>query len=225
MENIEVVSLDMFQTLVNVNSRIEHIWKPILQNKFTTQLAEENAKLLLKYFFIHWIELRENGQFYLINEVYKRSFRDIFIEKEIAYDPNEAVRVLFREHTLSHFYDETVSFLESIVQKYKVCIVSDADDAMVPNFYERYGLQVFTSEQYQSYKNDERNIMFKELLRFYGTNPKQIIHIGDSTSDIIGANREGIVTCWINRNNIVWEHEIKPDYIVKSLDEIEEIFK
>jgi len=213
----------MFQTLVNVNSRIEQIWKPILQSNYTTQIAEEYAQLLMKNFLTHWIEIRKTGQFYLISEVFERSFKDLFNEKAISYNTGEAVRNLFQEHTLSHFYDETVAFLESISKKYKVCIVSDADDAMVPNFYERYGLHLFTSEQYQSYKNDDSNIMFKELLKFYDIEPKKVLHVGDSTSDIIGANREGIVTCWINRNKSTWEHEVRPDYIIESLNEIEEI--
>ncbi|SEN30448.1 HAD-hyrolase-like [Paenibacillus sophorae] len=94
---------------------------------------------------------------------------------------------------------------------------------MIPYFYERYGVHLFTSERHQSYKNDNRNTMFKELLKFYRTNPKQVLHVGDSASDVLGANREGIVTCWINRNKRMWEHEVKPDYIVESLDEIEEM--
>ncbi|AIQ13027.1 hypothetical protein PDUR_14715 [Paenibacillus durus] len=61
------------------------------------------------------------------------------------------------------------------------------------------------------------------MLKFYRTNPKQVLHVGDSASDVLGASREGIVTCWINRNNRVWEHDVKPDYIVQSLNEIEEL--
>jgi putative hydrolase of the HAD superfamily len=94
---------------------------------------------------------------------------------------------------------------------------------MIPHFYESYGAHLLTSERHQSYKNDEKNSMFKELLKYYGVDPKQVLHTGDSASDILGAKREGIVTCWINRNNKTWEHEIKPDYIIESLYEIEEI--
>lgn len=85
MKNFEVISLDLFQTLVNVESRREYIWKPILQNKFTSQIAEEYAQLLLKHFFIHWTELKNTGQFILIHEVYKKSFTDIFHEKSISF--------------------------------------------------------------------------------------------------------------------------------------------
>lgn len=89
----------MFQTLVNVNSRVEHIWRPILQNGFTTQLSEDYAGKLIDRFLFHWTELRNTEQFYLIYEVYKRSFTDIFNDKAISINPSEAVEILFNEHT------------------------------------------------------------------------------------------------------------------------------
>ena len=39
MKQFEVISLDMFQTLVNVASRTEQIWKPVLQSDYTNQIA------------------------------------------------------------------------------------------------------------------------------------------------------------------------------------------
>ncbi|MNE75642.1 Pyrimidine 5'-nucleotidase YjjG [compost metagenome] len=82
---------------------------------------------------------------------------------------------------------------------------------------------MFTSEQFQSYKNDENNIMFKEMLKFYNADPSKVLHIGDSVSDIVGANREGITTCWLNRNKRTWEHQVKPDYVIESLNDLEGI--
>ncbi|MDF2924777.1 MAG: hypothetical protein K0R57_3691, partial [Paenibacillaceae bacterium] len=161
--------------------------------------------------------------FYLMHDVYERSFRDFFGEIGHGYDTAEAVNILFREHALSHFYTETAGFLERVSREYQVCIVSDADDAMIFGFYEQYGVRLFTSERHQSYKNDHKNTMFKELLQFYGVQPGQVIHIGDSASDVLGADREGIITCWINRDNRTWQHEVKPDYIIESLDQLDDI--
>ncbi|SEN30489.1 putative hydrolase of the HAD superfamily [Paenibacillus sophorae] len=70
MKDFKIISLDMFQTLVNIESRREQIWRPILQNTFTAQLAEEYGQTLLKYFFTHWNELRKTRQFHLMNEFY-----------------------------------------------------------------------------------------------------------------------------------------------------------
>lgn len=201
----------MFQTLVDVDSRVEQIWKPILQSNFTRKGAEEYGQLLLSHFSAQWMEVRQAGQFVLMKEVYQNSFKQLFYEHQISFDTAEAVRILFQEHTFSHFYDETLDFLDHISSNYKVCIVSDADHAMIPNFHEKYKIHTFVSEAYQSYKNDDRNAMFKELLRYYEVHPSEVIHIGDSASDVLGANREGISTCWVNRNKRTWDHPVKPD--------------
>lgn len=211
----------MFQTLVNVNSRREYVWRPILNGFFTSDLAEQCGGRLLELFWDHSSDLRSTKQFHLTQDIYKRCFESLFKEKGMTYDPLEATRILISEHTQSELYEDTVEFLEGIINKYKVCIVSDTDEAMLPKFYLDYRLRIFTSEQYQSYKNDDHNAMFKQLLHTYHVNPSQVIHIGDSISDIVGAKREGIVSCWLNRERRSWGHEVKPDLIIHSLRDLD----
>ncbi|RCX21431.1 putative hydrolase of the HAD superfamily [Fontibacillus phaseoli] len=223
MRSFEVVSLDLFQTLVNIDTRRSHIWQPILLNTYTDQLADEYAGLLLEGFFKHKEQFSKHEAFTLTAKVYEHSFADVFSAKEISYDCVKANRHLFRQHALSEFYEDTEAFLSRITKKYEVCIVSDADDAMVPPFYKDYGIRLLTSEQYSSYKNDEQNVMFKQLINYYQVAPGRIIHIGDSSSDVLGAKREGITACWLNRNKITWSHEVRPDLIVESLEELDGI--
>ncbi|MCM3698818.1 HAD family hydrolase [Paenibacillus macerans] len=223
MKPFEVVSLDMFQTLVNVDSRIEQIWKPILVNTYTYEAADECGRLLLSYFFEHWQQMKETKLFFLMREVYERSFGSLFRQMNLSYESAAALEILFEEHTRSEFYEDTVGFLKRILQKYKVCIVSDADEAMIPEFYKEYGMRILTSERYRSYKNDENNTMFKELLQIYHTNPDKVIHIGDSVSDVVGAKREGIKACWLNRHKRTWKHEVEPDFVIETLSDLESI--
>lgn len=223
MKRFELVSLDMFQTLVNVNSRMEQIWKPILSDTYTYEAAEECAQLLLSYFFEHGVRLKGTKQFFLTKEIYERSFVNVFEDFNISYDAVAANKILFDEHKLSEFYEDTLKFLDRISKEYKICIISDADDAMIPMFYADYGIHMFTSERYKSYKNDDGNIMFKEMLKLYNIAPEKVVHIGDSVSDIVGAKREGIIACWLNRSKKSWEHEVKPDFVVETLDDLEEI--
>ena len=79
--------------------------------------------------------------------------------------------------------------------------------------------KVVTSERIESYKAGTDGRVFSEIISHYGVRPEHIIHIGDSSYDIIGAGEAGIVTCWLNRNDSVWSHEIEPDYEVTSLFE------
>lgn len=223
MKQFEIVSLDMFQTLVNVNSRTEQIWKAILHHSYTDESAQECARLLLDGYFEHSIKLKDTREFYLTKEVYGRSFEGVFRQMNMSYDLEAAISILFQEHVLSEFYSDTLPFLDRIIKKYTTCIVSDADEAMVPRFYTDYGIHAFISEHYQSYKNDDKNTMFKQLLKHYNTDPQKVIHIGDSLSDVAGAKREGITACWLNRDNKIWQGEVEPDFIIESLAELEDI--
>lgn len=216
----EVISLDMFQTLVNVNSRMEEIWRPILGEAFHPEMAREHALIMRGHFSEEWRRLRDGAEFVLLREIYSRSFELLFREKGIAACHREAADILLREHRQALFYEETADFLCGISGRYKLCITSDADDVMIPGFYQRYGAQLFTSEQCQSYKNDSGNRIFKEVLRHYRVPPERILHIGDSHADILGARREGMAACWINRSGLSWEGSPAPDYTVHSLREL-----
>lgn len=46
MRSFEVISLDMFQTLVNIDSRRDQVWQSILRDNYTEELAEEYSGLL-----------------------------------------------------------------------------------------------------------------------------------------------------------------------------------
>ena len=218
---MELVSLDLFQTLVNIDSRREQVWKPILQGDYAPSLAETCAGALRGHFFDQWAVSQTSGAFISLQEVYGRSFAAYFAETGRSFDAEEAVDILFREHRAAPFYEETAEFLGKLMNTRKMCIVSDADEAMIPDFCAAYGIKLFTSEEHRSYKNDDRNRMFKEVIRYYGVQPSEILHIGDSVSDVLGARREGIRTCWINRTGSVWTQEAEPDFTVTSLLELE----
>ena len=80
--------------------------------------------------------------------------------------------------------------------------------------------EVFTSEQARSYKNDPECKLFLRVIEHYGIEPERILHIGDSSADVMGAHRVGIKTCWLNRDGRSWRYSIEPDYTVGSLSEV-----
>lgn len=214
----KVVSLDMFQTLVNPGSRIVSFWKRVLDENLEDETACKHEKEFLGVFLDLWSASKERSAFSLMREVYMDSFKSL-PRHNWLFDLNQTVDILFDELSKSNLYEDTVRFLKRVASDYQLCIVSDADDAMLPDFYKDYEVDMYTSERYQSYKNDNKNVMFTLLAKRYRIDPVHIFHIGDSVSDVCGAHRCGITTCWLNRNNLKWEYSIKPDYIVKSLDE------
>ena len=118
-------------------------------------------------------------------------------------------------------YHDSKEFINRANKKYKVCLVSDADTEMIEHQIKNFDFdKIFISEDIQSYKGEPNYKIFKEVINHYNIEPRKIIHIGDSSSDIIGANRAGIDTCWINRHNYRKRFHIKPNYETESLNEL-----
>lgn len=98
MGRFDVVSLDMFQTLVNVDSRIGQVWRPILGEAFSETAASACAEQLLQHFHRNWSAGGEGGSFRLMKQVYQDSFHDHFRLSGMDYDSTAAVEHLFQGH-------------------------------------------------------------------------------------------------------------------------------
>jgi FMN phosphatase YigB (HAD superfamily) len=146
----------------------------------------------------------------------------IFSEIHLDYDPRMAASVLIQGHKMDRFFDDAKPFIKEIKQKYTVCLSTDCDTEMLGNINELYDFdKMFVSEDLQVYKLNPK--FFKHVIKHYNVSPENILHIGDSESDIIAPRQLGIITCWLNRNNHKWDQAIKPDFEVKSLLEILDI--
>ncbi|MBN2591102.1 MAG: HAD family hydrolase [Sedimentisphaerales bacterium] len=63
--------------------------------------------------------------------------------------------------------------------------------------------------------------IFNIVLSRIETKPNEAIMIGNALdSDIIGAQKAGIKTVWLNRKNEINESDIKPDYEIKSINQL-----
>lgn len=221
----ELICIDMFQTLVNVNARSTYIWRRILREKYNETLASECAKAVNENVFNGFQQsASSNSEFVNLKTMFRPFFNDVFKEMNISFDAEEAVRIFMDEHTKAVPYDDVDAFFALLKDKLPVCLVTDADYEMVLPIIKKYKFdKVFISEEEMSYKNEPNSRIFRDVLKYYSLEPGKVLHIGDSQSDIIGAGRVGIKTCWINRENAEWKYKPKPDYIVKSLNEIADI--
>lgn len=222
MKEYKVICIDMFQTLVNIESRVEYIWKRILEEDYNEKLRDKyvqtvRTKIVDKFHVSESTSIK----FKSLKEIFFESFKDIFEENQVKYCPSYATRVFMEEHDRADLYHDSKEFINRANKKYKVCLVSDADTEMIENQIKNFDFdKIFISEDIQSYKGEPNYKIFKEVINHYNIEPRKIIHIGDSSSDIIGANRAGIDTCWINRHNYRKRFHIKPDYETESLNEL-----
>lgn len=221
MLNFKVLSLDMFQTLVNIESRVPYIWKQILQENYALDLATKYRNDLMSIFLSYFHERSKKDEFITIKSMFEYSFNRLFKEVELNINSELAADIITREHGNASLFDDTKIFLDSIKGKVPVCLVSDADDKMILPLLDRFEFDnVFISEQIKAYKSHKEGKIFKELINKYEVEPEDILHIGDGYSDIVGAKRIGIKTCWINREKRSWDYDIKPDYSVEKLTDI-----
>jgi len=147
-------------------------------------------------------------------------FTERFSNIGLEFEPAEATKILAQQHPLSKPFTDSMIFLNSVGKEYPICLASDTDDDMLGSLRQMYEFDyIFTSERLGSYKANADGKFFSAIIHHYGVRPEEIIHIGDSGHEIIGANKAGITTCWLNRNHKIRSHDIKPDHEVSSLIE------
>lgn len=225
MSRYELVCIDMFQTLVDIDTRIPFIWKRILKDKYNEQIADQCAKLVNSKVINRFNEYVNNSpKFSSLKSIFEPGFWEIAKEINIEFSPMEAVSIFMNEHCNARVFEDAIEFFEFIGDSLPICLVSDADIEMIAPLLDRFSFdEVFISERVESYKNEPLSRIFKEVLIHYDISPQKVIHIGDASSDVIGANKNGIKTCWVNRRGLEWNYSIKPDYIVESLVEVIDI--
>ena len=222
MKKFSVISVDMFQTLVNVNSRRNCFWERLLPSGVPKRLADEYWDQATALIFGNYDKLfSRDGEFINSRTIMELSFRQLFRQAGLDLQPEEAAQILTEEHGLSAPYGDTKDFLQQVGKHYPICVVSDADDDMIRPLAGLYRFdKIFTSEQYQSYKGSPDGRFFQAVIDHYGCAPEKILHIGDSKHDVLGAERAGLENCWLNRKGRKWNHEVQPTFTVSSLREI-----
>jgi len=225
MADFELVCVDMFQTLVNLDTVEENIWKGVLGEYYTPQLKAACAYSFKKKVYTRFHLFTSNAEsFMTVREIVKPFFEEVRAEQNLNFDPDKASEIFIVQHGFSQPYPDTFTFLNHLKNKIPVCLVSDADTLSIEPLLKIFSFDsAFFSEKYGSYKNDISNRLFKEVIKFYGIAPEKIIHIGDSPSDIQGAKREKMTACWLNRNARQWNGSISPDHTVSDLTGVLEI--
>ena len=216
MTKFKLVSIDMFRTLVDLESRKVAEWQMLLKDKYTVELAQECYAHLDN----SWLEYSQQEEFVSVKSMFMMCFTELLSKIDVEFDPAEATRLWAQQHSLSEPFADSMLFLNSVGKEYPICLASDTDDDMLGTLEQMYTFDyIFTSEQLSSYKANADGKFFSAIINHYGVRPEEIIHIGDSDLEIIGAGKAGIITCWLNRTGLKWSHGMKPDYEVNSLIE------
>ena len=120
-------------------------------------------------------------------------------------------------------YPEVPEAVRQLATRYELAIVSDADEAFFMSAWSKVNLpieHVFTSESARAYKIEPNSRLFAKALKALEVDPHEVIHVGDSRSDVIGAFQAGAKAIWLSRDGREWtDNSVQPTYIARNLCE------
>jgi len=219
MHAIQLVSVDLFDTLVDLSTGRHALWQTFLGETSTPARVEQAWTLTTQMRFTALDQLNATATYQSLHAVLQACYTAVFARLQVPCDPEEAARVAARYHAQRPGFPEAVPWLEGMQRRYRLCVASDADEAMVGEHVRQYPFdRCFPSERLRVYKGDAQHRFFGAIVRQYALAPGQMLHGGDSPGEIVAAQRVGLQTCWVNRSGRSWPHERPPAYEVASLD-------
>lgn len=219
MKKYKLISFDIFQTLVDVNTQKEKVMRTIFKYDYSLEKADKFWKDVNEFVFSYFHRIDEGKKkFVTVTSIFEQCYSQLFTKYGVQLDPKVGAHILASAHADSLFYDDSIPFLNRVQNSYITCVISDTDFIMIDKILNRVKFDyVFTSEEYQSYKSDSSGKLFNAAFTTCDIQPYEMLHIGDGYSDVAGAKQAGADAVWINRHGKEWGHEIKPDYTVSSL--------
>ena len=222
-KNIKIISVDFFRTLIDVEPTSETLWQKFLRENFPAEIARKYGQRAEEILRRRWDAAGiDDKQFKSVRTINEETAAELFTEIESDYDPKLAANAIIDAHKVHNTFQDAKPFLSSLGLKYPVCLSTDNDFVMLENINDIYPFNNrFISEELQVYKPNP--LFFKHVLNQYKVKPENILHIGDSKSDIMTPTKLGIQTCWLNRRDLKWKDATKPNFEVKTLLEILDI--
>ena len=199
---IKVICFDYYGTLVDIGNPFGKI-----ENWFSRFLGKEKSSISLQQFNTYFTKQRAkffyNTHFYTGSEILEKSYVNTcqkFALKPYIDDFKIFASYLF---TMPTAYDDAAKTISILKQKYKVCLVTNADNYILWESIKTTGFNfdfIITSEYAQSNKPSAR--IFEMTMKRANASSNQAVMVGDSLSeDIFGAQMLGINVIWINREN------------------------
>lgn len=190
----EVLSFDVYGTLIDFENGILGALKPVLKNHNIYLNDEQILELYGE------IEARiQEEKFSKYRQVLKKvvyEFGDRFDFKLLSTEENCLVNTL---GTWMPF-PNIVESLHTLKKTYRLAVLSNIDDDLFCLSAKHLDVDfdwVITSEQAKSYKPSLDS--FKFAIKKIGVSPEKILHISNSMyHDIIPARALGLSTAWIN---------------------------
>ena len=224
----EYLFLDLDDTILDFQ-KAEHI---ALSKTLRSFGLEPTETVLKRYNLInkaHWeaLERKELTR----EQVLVGRFQVLFEEMGIAVEPVSVARAYENNLSIGHYFlpgaEEAV---EALSKKYKLYLASNGTakvqagrlkSANISRFFE----EVFVSQELGANK-PSLEYFEKCFARIPGFEKAKAIIVGDSlTSDILGGQNAGIATCWVNPHHKQGREDIRVDYEIEALSQLEALLE
>ena len=225
---IKHIFLDLDDTLFDFK-RSERV---ALSNTLSALGIEPTDEVISRYSAINkgqW-EALERGEA-TREEILPRRYAILFGELGVDIEPMKAQKLYEKSLSTTYFYiDGAEKLIRTLHEDYKTYVASNGtaivqDGRIGLSGIGKYFDKIFISERV-GYNKPSKEFFDACFESIGDIDPNETIIIGDSlTSDILGGRNAGILTCLYNPKGNPGREDIKPDYEVKSLDEIPDLLK
>ena len=224
----EFLFLDLDDTILDFQ-KAEHV---ALSKALRGFGLEPTETVLKRYNLInkaHWeaLERKELTR----EQVLLGRFQVLFEEMGISAEPVKVARAYEHNLSIGHWFlpgaEEAVARLS---RKYKLYLTSNGTASVQKgrmtsaNLY-RFFENVFVSQEIGVNK-PAVEYFEKCFAQIPGFDKTKAIIVGDSlTSDILGGQNAGIATCWVNPHHKQGRPEIRVDYEIEALSQLEDLLE
>ena len=224
----EFLFLDLDDTILDFQ-KAEHI----ALSKTLKEFGREPTERVLKRYNLinkaHWeaLERKELTR----EQVLVGRFQTLFEEMGSTLEPVQVARAYEDNLSIGHwFLPGAEEAVEALSKKYKLYLASNGTakvqagrlkSANISRFFE----EVFVSQELGANK-PSLEYFEKCFARIPGFKKSKAIIVGDSlTSDILGGQNAGIATCWVNPHHKAGREDIRVDYEIEALSQLEDLLE
>jgi len=221
---IEFLFIDLDDTILDFH-KAEHIALSKTLRSLGLEPTEEVLTLYSRINKEHWerLERKEITR----EQVLVGRFQELIARTGITAQAENCARTYEENLSQGHYFmPGAAEALAVLSKKYKLYLASNGTarvqagrlkSANISHYFEG----IFISQEIGANKPDKA-YFDTCFARIPGFDPKRAMIVGDSlTSDILGGIQAGIATCWVNTHGKTAPEDLRPDYEIESLSQLD----
>ena len=205
----------------------------LLLRQKIAETADYPPDMIARHYDLYWAQIKQHYWEMIDDGLTEHDIRathlGMVIEEAWSEADKEALAQLHIDTALEHMrvYPDASRVIEKLSEKYILTMITNGPRDLQQLKIDRLEFkdqfkEIIISGELGIHKPSPE--IFNENTKRTGTLPEETVYIGnDYRKDIVGAHNAGWKTVWVNRNNEKPE-EIIPDWTIKELTELLDIF-